>query len=268
MKHAMIKRLGFAALFIVGNVSTISNVSAGEHLLLVHGAHFAADSWSQLTPHISASTTVHAINLPARDDSINAEKIGLSDYAQSLCQDLSHIKGDIHIAAHSQGGAVAHRALSLCPDIAVNTIIYVTSVAPINGQTAFELLNKTDFDNYMASMTFDETNHRMMITDKTAFAQHFAQDANAKQSKILVETALSEPAHIGDEIMVLQPERLASVKQYYVFANHDKIISLASQMKVAAQIDLEGVYALDAGHSPMLTKPKALARILNHIIDH
>ncbi len=260
MNITMIKTLGLATFLAA------SSANASTHLVLVHGAHFAADSWSQVKAYIKPITKVVAINLPGRDGVSNAKDITLTDYAEALCQSLSTLHGDIHIAAHSQGGAVANRALHLCPEVKVKSITYVTSVAPTQGQTAFELLNQQDSDNYMASMKFDEATHRMKIKDKDMFASYFAQDANAEQKQTLANIALAEPTHIGDEIIALKPELLAKVAKYYVFANQDKIISLKSQVKIAEQIDLQGVYALDSGHSPMLTQAKPLAQIFNQVI--
>lgn len=260
MKTITVKTLGVTLAMVSGVAS------AADNLVLVHGAHFAADSWRVMTPHLSPNTKVLAVNLPGRDNETNAEHLTLTDYAKALCLSLSKLSGDVHIAAHSQGGAVVHRALGLCPEVNIASITYITSVAPLQGETAFELLNKQDYTNYEKSITFNESSHRMEIQDKGIFADYFAQDATPAARQILTSAALSEPAHIGDEVMALPKEKLASVNKYYVFANQDKIISLDSQLKIAEQIDLQSVYSLDTGHSPMLTQPKQLAEILNQIV--
>ncbi|MGH1438726.1 MAG: alpha/beta hydrolase [Cellvibrionaceae bacterium] len=262
MSHIMLKALVLTVLLIAG----FANASNTNNLVLVHGAHFTEDSWLQVKAHIKPTAKVVTVNLPGRDGVSNAKDITLTKYAESLCQSLSKLNGDIHIAAHSQGGAVANRALGLCSEVNVQSITYITSVAPLQGQTAFELLNKKDEENYMASMRFDESTHRMHIKDQVLFSDYFAQDANAQQKEVLISTALAEPAHIGDEVMMLKPELFAKIKKYYVFANQDKIITLESQIKIAGQLDLQAVYALDTGHSPMLTQAKPLAQILNRVI--
>ena len=252
--------------FFVFMVLLMAGSAFADNIVLVHGAHFSGHSWSRLVPMINPNINTVVVNLPGRDQEKNAKAITLSDYAASLCQDLRQLSGDIHIVAHSQGGAVAHRALSLCPRAPVRSIIYLTAVAPTAGQMAFELLSQQDADNYSASITLDKHTHRMTITDKDAFIRYFAQDASAQDKPIVASIALSEPAYIGDEAMVLEPTQLARVNKYYIFANQDKIISLASQLNIARHIELQAVYALDTGHSPMLTQPNALADILNRII--
>lgn len=242
------------------------NAFAKEQVVLVHGAHFSGKAWQPLITEISDTANTVAINLPNTQTALNGKDVTLTDYAKSLCHSLKSASGNIHLVVHSQGGAVAHQSLAICPQNIIKSITYVSAVAPLNGQKAFDLLSDSDYENYMAAAKFDENSHRMVIANQSAFIENFAQDATEKQRLFVVENALPEPAYIGDEVIKVEPAQLAKIDKYYIFANLDRIISLKSQLNITQQIDLKRVYSLDTGHSPMATQPKRLADILAEIL--
>ena len=83
----------------------------------------------------------------------------------------------------------------------------------------------------------------------------------------ILEKEYVDPVFLNTCYSFSKEDRAFSISAWYrLNVKKDKIISLASQIKIANQIELEGVYALDAGHLPMLTQAKPLAEILNLII--
>lgn len=261
MKAIFIKTI----LFIV--LGTTLNVYAKEQVVLVHGAHFSGKAWEPLIASLRDTTNIVAVNLPNTQTALNGKDVTLTDYAQSLCSALRSSAGNIHLVVHSQGGAVAHQSLAICPQTLIKSITYVSAVAPLNGQKAFDLLSDSDYKNYMSAVELDENSHRMVIANKSAFIENFAQDATEKQQLFILDNVLPEPAYIGDEVIKVDPAQLAKIDKYYIFANLDRIISLKSQLNITQQIDLKRVYSLDTGHSPMATQPKRLADILAEILS-
>ncbi|PKF76651.1 hypothetical protein CW749_25570 [Vibrio sp. vnigr-6D03] len=243
-----------------------TKVFATENLVFVHGAHFNAESWKQVSGSLSSNIQPVFVDLPGRMESENAEIITLSSSAKSLCREIKALEGNIHFAAHSQGGAIVNQAVGLCPSNQFQSITYITAVAPQQGETAFGSLSKQDEANYFEGVRYNETSHRMVIGDSTKFAETFAQDANEKQKDILQRLSLSEPAHIAEEKVAFEPSNMERIKKHYVFASNDKIISLESQLKIAKNAQIKSVYAMQTGHLPMLTDSEGLARILNSIV--
>ncbi|BCL70098.1 hypothetical protein TUMSATVNIG1_20570 [Vibrio nigripulchritudo] len=241
---------------------------ATENLVFVHGAHFDARSWRPVSSYLSSDVNVLAVNLPGRNTSEDASKIGLSNSAKSLCENIRSLEGNIHFAAHSQGGAVVHSAIGICPSQSIKSITYITSVAPLVGESAFASLNADDEKHYFKGVSYNENNHRMEIRDWTHFNATFAQDASSSQTKQLRKLAIDEPAHIGEEAVKYGKAELDRISKHYVFANQDKIISLESQLKIANSLNVHSVYSLQTGHLPMLTNAKELAMILDGIVEN
>jgi pimeloyl-ACP methyl ester carboxylesterase len=60
----------------------------------------------------------------------------------------------------------------------------------------------------------------------------------------------------------LTPERFGRVPRTYVETTFDRAITLAAQRRMQAALPCESVFTLETDHSPFLSQPDALARIL------
>jgi len=249
--------------------STIISVNVqaqtSEHLLLVHGANFTADAWNGVRDQLKGKLNTVAVNLPGRQDNFVPSKVSLEISAAKLCSELALLEGDKTVAAHSQAGAVVNAALALCPDPSLTKIVYVTAVSPFNGESAFDLLSKQDESNYFSGISYNKDIGLLEISDSEGFANSFAPKANDSQRNWLKNHAVAEPSALGGHKMLLDEAQFKTIKKYYVFAEQDKVISLASQKKIADRLDLTASYTLDSGHLPMLTHATELAALLQKI---
>jgi len=241
-----------------------ASVQAQEQpaLVLVHGAHFSANAWQQVQTLVDHRFKSYAIDLPGRNDKITPAMVSLEISAAVLCKSMATIQGDKVLVAHSQGGSIVNASLDLCPEEPITKIIYVTSVAPLNNTEVFSKLSKEDEKNYFTGVTFNENSELLEITNQLSFTKNFAQDANKSQREWLNKNAVAEPASVGGSKVTLNEKRYQEIDKYYIFAKNDRIISLASQHRIAQSINLKSSFQLDSGHLPMLTHSQALADIL------
>ncbi len=263
----MIKQTMLCTCALASSFSLANMANAQDNLVLVHGAHFGAGSWETVTASLPKNIQTLAVDLPGRSESENAEHITLTSSAEALCFELQNLRGNIHLAGHSQGGAVINQAVGLCPSTDIKSITYITAVAPQIGESAFSSLNKNDEENYFKGVSYNEATHRMVISDNANFAKTFAQDATYQQSALLATLSKSEPAHIAEDNISFKQSDMDKIEKHYVFANQDAIISLASQLKIAKNAGIDSVYALNTGHLPMLTDSEGLSDILNTVVS-
>lgn len=261
------KSMLYGALLCSALISTNSQAELGPSLLLVHGAHFTAESWRAVETSLDNKVKTMTVNLPGRHGKFIAKHITLELSAAALCTELSKIDGDKIVAAHSQGGAVVNAALALCPDNDLKKIIYITSVSPFNGETAFELLSKQDDKHYFSGINYNKAAGSLEISNLDNFTQAFAPNATSLEKDWLKQHAVNEPSRLGSDSMKLDKEQFSKLKKYYIFAKNDKVISLKSQQKIAARMDITNSFTLDSGHLPMLTHSKELANILSEIVQ-
>jgi len=243
-------------------VASGSSANTNTAIIFVHGAHFNANAWQLVQTKLNNQIPSYAVNLPGRNDNILAKKISLELSAASLCSFLATIPNEKMIVAHSQGGAVVNASLSICPEETVRKVVYLSAVAPLNGDGVFSKLNKTDETHYFSGVHYNEQEQLMEISNPTNFANSFAQDATPEQKTWLLANAFSEPAFIGEGKVALNRQRFDSIEKYYIFAKQDQIISLESQQNIANDLNLKGSFEINSGHLPMLTNSQELTNLL------
>ena len=260
--NAITKLGAISCLFASATISTVVQAQEKPTLVFVHGAHFTASAWQPVQQALKNEYPSVAVDLPGRNDKITPNQVSMELSAGSLCQSLGHISGDKILVAHSQGGAIVNAALSVCPKEDIEKIIYVTSVAPLDGEDVFAKLSKADEAHYFQGVHFNEQMELLEISDSEKFANTFAQDASNEERKWLIKSAVAEPAPVGGSKVKLNQQRFKDIEKHYVFANHDQIISIESQNKIADSLKLKSTFTINSGHLPMLTHSKELAKVL------
>lgn len=256
-----------ASLIFTGCTTQSSAPQTNTTLVFVHGAHLTAQSWQpveQLLADVNLSTL--SVNLPGRSIQEDPKKITLDISSNYLCQAVQNIDGDIIYVAHSQGGAVVNQALSLCPSKQIKHIVYVASVAPLNGEKPFSRLNEADEIHYFKAVEYQEGTGWMAITKPNEFARVFASSDSKSILKTVISEAVNEPALIGDGIIKLDNNAFNQIPKSYIFTEQDKIISLPSQKLIAKHMVLENQSSLNTGHLPMITDPELLAVEIQNMI--
>lgn len=268
--YSKIAFASIASLLLAGcSAKQVSNENpAKPTLVFVHGAHLAANSWQKVvTPLGQQGYEPLAVDLPGRNDSVDPKAVTLTSSAKALCESLNAVEGKVVLVAHSQGGAVVNHSLSICPNSNVQSIAYVAAVAPVSGAKPFSLLSKQDDENYFKAVDYDKKSGWLKIKDAGLFASMFT---NAKSSEIkreVVSLAVREPAAIADGKAEFAADKFARIKKLYVYTLEDKVISLASQRKIAASVAPDSEVVMNTGHVPMLTQPQQLSEILDSFIS-
>ncbi|KAF7788690.1 hypothetical protein PRUB_a1726 [Pseudoalteromonas rubra] len=237
-----------------------------KSVIFIHGAHSKGTAWSTVQSQLTKQgINNYVVDLPGRKTTIDPKSITLDHAAQSLCTDLRSYPQPLALVAHSQGGAVVHKAITLCSDVNISDIVYVSAVAPIEGAKPFALLSKQDEDQYFSGITYEDG--WMKISDKSAYLSAFTETHSKTQQQFVLDNSVDEPAITGDGKVMLSKSTLVPINKAYVFATQDKIISLSSQKKIAESIGITQTYSLDSGHLPMLTKPLELAEVITQALQ-
>ncbi|OUS11702.1 hypothetical protein A9Q89_08200 [Gammaproteobacteria bacterium 53_120_T64] len=267
-------RLLFGRLCLLMVLAVVTPVYGAEQnnrdelLVLVHGAHLTGQSWAELSvPLRAAGYQVHAVNLPGRGDGIAASEATLDAASRALCTQLAGAGSDhkVSFVAHSQGGAVVHHLLGLCPAISIEKIIYVAAVAPLNGEKPFAMLSKADDEHYYRGVVYDETSGLMKIHSPPEFLAAFSSltlNEGSAMAQTLLAAGVDEPAVMGDGVVVLDDAHFQGIKKYYIHTRRDLIISPLTQQRIVQTLGAVETATVDSGHLPMLTQPAALADIV------
>lgn len=230
--------------------------------LLVHGAWHGAWCWHKLAPLLqSGGARVIAPDLPSMGADITPPSVITLDYWAQFVADLATGAAEpVTLVAHSRGGIVASRAAEMVPD-RIRRIVYVAAYL-LPARTTLAAEARSDAGSLIpANMIPASTGVTCTVREsvvREAFYGHCSEaDARFAQARLS-----PEPLKPLVTPLDITPERQGRVPRAYVETTLDRVISLAAQRRMQAALPCDPVFTLETDHSPFLSQPEALARIL------
>ena len=214
-------------------------------VLLVHGAWADGSSWSKVVPLLEArGLRVVAVQIPltsfADDVAATQRAIALED-------------GPVLLVGHSYGGAVITEAGN---DPKVAGLVYVSAVAPDNGESAFGLI--TSVPTPIDSELRPDNSGFLKLTPK-GVAEDFAQDLPAKEIEVL--TATQVPVSVGAMKGEVTMPAWKSKPSWYIIAANDRAISPDLEAAQAKKIGATTT-TVSSSHVIMLAQPAKVAGVI------
>jgi len=214
-------------------------------VLLVHGAWADGTSWSKVIPLLEArGLRVVAVQIPltsfADDVAATQRAIALED-------------GPLLLVGHSYAGAVITEAGS---DPKVAGLVYVSAVAPDNGESAFGLI--TSVPTPIGSELRPDNNGYVKLTPK-GVAEDFAQDLSAKEIEVL--TATQVPTNVAALKAEVSVPAWKSKPSWYIIAANDRTISPELEAAQAKRIGATTT-TVQSSHVIMLARPSKVADVI------
>ena len=216
------------------------------NVLLIHGAWADGSSWASVIPLLEAKgLNVVAVQLPltslAEDVSAVQRAIALED-------------GPLLLVAHSYGGVVMTEAGD---DPRVAGLVYVAALAPMEGQSAFDLTNAYPTP-ILQEVRLDAFGF-LKITPR-GIREAFAQDLSDAEQTVL--TATQGPTAAGASLSApVSTAAWRTKPSWFVIAANDRVIAPALQVEEARRMNATSI-TLSASHVAMLSQPHAVASFL------
>ena len=214
-------------------------------VLLVHGAWADGSSWSKIIPLLEAKGLhVVAVQIPltsfADDISATQRAIALED-------------GPLLLVGHSYAGAVITEAGN---DPKVAGLVYVSAVAPDEGESAFGLI--TSVATPIGAELRPDKSGFLKLTPK-GIAEDFAQDLSPKEIEIL--TATQVPTSVTAMKGEVTIPAWKSKPSWYIIAAHDRAISPDLEASQAKKIGATTT-TVPSSHVIMLAQPSKVAGVI------
>ncbi|WP_406177321.1 alpha/beta fold hydrolase [Streptomyces sp. NBC_00996] len=222
-----------------------SAVHSKPAILLVHGAWHGAWCWEKLVPELTAlGWRVATVDLPsASADPDNTA--GMYDDALAVRACLDGIEGPVTVLAHSYGGLPATEAAVGVPK--VSRLVYLS---------AFQLEEGDSLAGQSGGQLPSGDSGTLPAPDDpyTYFYADAAQeDADRAAERLVLQTvkSVSEP---------LTAAAWKTVASSYIVCEKDAVLPPVLQEAMAARADRS--YRLPSSHSPFLSMPAELARLI------
>lgn len=232
--------------------------------ILIHGSWHGGWCFDPLRARLEAAGhRVLAPDLPGMGGdaaTLGATTLGLwADWVADLCR--SATERPLVLLGHSRGGLVISEAAERAPE-AIDTLVYLCAMMLPDGMSRAQFkLDEGPNPAFDALITPVADGHGTRITGPDPAAV-FAQLSPPELVIPAMARLVDEPHGPRSTPLSLTPERFGRVPRLYIECTDDRTIPIASQRRMQALVPGARVETLWADHSPYLSRPEALASIL------
>ncbi|HLO01892.1 MAG TPA: alpha/beta fold hydrolase [Symbiobacteriaceae bacterium] len=233
--------------------------------VLVHGAYHGAWCWEKVIPYlVQHGHCVKAVDLPGHgEDQTPIAQITLQSYVNTTIAAIEAAAEPVILVGHSAGGIVISQVAELCPE-KVESLVYLTALVPQSGQSIFSAAMADSASEVPATLVLNEAEGWAFSKDEFIGPVYYTdcseQDIAAAKARLRVE-----PLGAAMEPVSITPERFGQVTKYYIECLGDHAISPGYQKQMYTLTPVKEVFSLETSHSPFLSAPKDLAKILRHV---
>lgn len=232
------------------------------HIILVHGAWHGAWCWHKVIPLLRQSGhLVTAVDLPGRySDPKKMAAIQATDYVNTVGEVIDTTNRPIVLVGHSLGGATISLVAEKYPD-RVRRLIYLTAFLVPNGQTVGAVAASDKASRIRESVRRDAATNTSTVIPEAA-RDLFYGDCTDDDVRMAIRLLSPEPAQMNAAVMRLSTNAFEKVERVYVECIRDNAISIDKQREMRAKLPCRHVVTLDASHSPFISHPVEIAKII------
>lgn len=228
----------------------------------MHGAWHTSQCWSKVVPLLKAEGHfVLALDLPGHGNNIkNFAAISLNSYVDKVVELLKIQTTPVILVGHSMSGMVISQVAENIPE-KIEQLVFIAGFVPSHRHSLMHEMSKCKFQTISHGVTINEQLHEISLNlDNQRIKDYFynscteedAQEAVLNLQKQPLQP-LTAPVKIGHSFV--------SVKKVYVECLRDQVVRIEDQRRMYAKIECN-VATLDTDHSPFISSPRELSRIL------
>jgi pimeloyl-ACP methyl ester carboxylesterase len=229
-----------------------------SNVVLVHGSYHGPWCWDLLRPYLEESGhQVVAVDLP-----VSKPSAGAAEYARAIIDGADWTSPAV-LVAHSMSGLVAPLVATQRP---VERLVFIAAFLPVPGRSANDQRQTEPIDPPTPSAGaewIDLGDDVWRVGPHTA-TELFFDDVPDDVAAWALERLRPQAYRVMREVSPL--ERWPDVRSDYIVCGADRALNPAWARRAARdRLGVEPV-EIEGGHSPMLSRPAELARLLEAIM--
>jgi len=193
-------------------------------------------------------------------DPTPAEQVTLDSWGRFVADIVLNEAEPVVLVGHSRGGIVISHAAELAPG-GIRHLVYLSAYLLPAGASLAEEARRDTGSIIAANMIPADSGITCSVRESAVRDAFYGMCSEADYEHARIRLS-PEPLRPLVTPLTITPGRFGSVPRAYVETTRDRTITLASQRRMQAALPCTPVFTLDADHSPFLSQPDALARIL------
>jgi len=253
------------AISSLGAYSKDKQTQASKTYVLVHGAWQAPYVWNIVKTDLEQKgNKVIVVELPGHgSDKTATYTLSIDTYRDKVIEAIAKVDENVILVGHSMGGMVITAVAEKIPS-KISKLVYIGAFLPANGQALVDLAF-SDPDSKLGPLLIESADKLTLDVKADSLTYLFINDGNATVKQQVIENYRAEPAIPFTNKAVLTNENFGSVSKVYIKTLQDIVISLGLQDRMIAAAGIRTVYSVSTSHSPFLSKPKEVSRLLLEI---
>lgn len=230
--------------------------------VLIAGAWHGAWCWTSVAPLLEAQGhRVLTPELPATGaDPTDPAGITLDAWAQFVASIVETQPEPVTLVGHSRGGIVISRTAELVPE-RLRRLVYVSAYLLTAGTSLAESARADTGSLVPPNMIPAVGGLTCNLRAEVIRAALFGQCTDADHEYAIAHMS-PEPLRPLVTRLKLTGARFGRVPRAYIECLQDRTVTLAAQRRMQAALPCDPVFTLDSDHSPFLSHPQELARLL------
>jgi pimeloyl-ACP methyl ester carboxylesterase len=230
--------------------------------VLVHGAWHGAWCWDKVVPLLhQAGHQVITFDLPGHgQDKTVVSEVTLDLYAQRTGEVLAAQMEPVILVGHSMGGIVISQTAERY-STKIQKLVYLTGFLLRDGEFLLQYAQSDTDALVTPNAIADETGTYLTLPTeklKDIFYADCSDEDIVRAKQLLVPQAIQPLA----APVQVTPEHFGRIPRVYIECLQDKVITLTCQRQMSTALPCQKVLTLDTSHSPFLSAPEALLKLL------
>ena len=225
--------------------------------VLIHGGAHAGWCWDRLKPLLESDPRVQrviALDLPGHGSRLGDKEQGdvtLEDYIEAVAETVRNADlRDVILVGHSLAGVSVPQAAARVAD-RIKRLVMLSALIPDEGKTVHDMMEANRSAGPQTGRDMQAEYRRMFCND---YDDEALIDWHMSKLGPQPPMPMNTPVSRADF-----PKDLPST---YIVLLQDQALAPRFQRQVLKNLPRAEVVELDAGHSAMVSKPKALAEVL------
>lgn len=240
-------------------------VAKKQTYVLVHGAWQAPYAWDAVSADlIKKGNNVIIVELPGHgNDKTQTHTLNMDVYRDKVINALSNVDEKVILVGHSMAGMVISSVAEKVP-AKIGKLVYIGAFLPKSGEALTDLAF-SDPDSRLGAALVPSADQLTIDVKKENLIDLFISDGTQADKDKVLENYRTEPAIPLADKVTLTGKNFGSVEKVYIKTLQDVVVSPGLQNRMIADAGIKTIYEVDSSHSPFLSQPKEVVKLLLQI---